>query len=172
MKAARTPSFLLYLGGYAALLAWFKLVDGYHAHFASKGLTVVVYNAFRVLFIFYLFWIVYAAGALALRRLGKFSDLRTIQRLVLGFFAGTGLWHVVLLALGYLNLYTVPLAIAITTPAIIYAYPDARVAVSRCRHYISLLPTADRHDRIMACCIAVAAGLLLVIKGLHPGGGH
>ena len=63
-KLARTPGFLIYMGGYAALLAWFKLVDVYHAHFASKGLIVVAYNVFRVLFIFYLFWIVYAAGAI------------------------------------------------------------------------------------------------------------
>jgi hypothetical protein len=172
MKAARTRGFLLYLGGYAALLAWFKLADVYHTHFASTGLIVVVYNAFRVLFIFYLFWIVYAAGALALRRLGKFSELRTIERLVLAFFAGSGLWHIALLALGYLNLYTVPVAVAITVPAIIYAYPDARFAVSRFRYYIPALATADRPDRIMACCIAVAAGLLLIIKALYPGGGH
>jgi hypothetical protein len=172
MKTARAPGFLIYMGGYGAFLTWFKLADVYHTHFASKGLIVVVYNAFRVLFIFYLFWIVYAAGALALRRLGKFSELPTIERLVLGFFAGTGVWHVALLALGYLNLYTVPVAIAITVPAVIYAYPDARVAVSRCRRYISSLPTANRHDRVVVCCIAVAAALLLIIKGLYPGGGH
>src|SRR5690349_24695535 len=117
MKAARTPGFLVFVGGYAALLTWFKLVDVYHAHFATSGLIVVAHNAFRVLFIFYLFWIVYAAGALALRQIGKFSELRTIERLVLGFFAGAGLWHVALLALGYLSLYTVPVAIAITLPA-------------------------------------------------------
>ena len=172
MKAARTPGFLVYMGGYAALLAWFKLVDVYHAHFATKGLIVVAYNAFRILLIFYLFWIVYAAGALVLRRLDRFSELQTIERLVLAFFAGAGLWHIALLVLGYLNFYTVPVAIAITVPAIIYAYPDAQVAVSRCRHYISSLSTADRHDRIMGCCIAIAAGLLLIIKGLYPGGGH
>jgi len=172
MKAAWTPGFLVYMGGYAALLAWFKLVDVYHAHFATNGLIVVAYNTFRVLFIFYLFWIVYAAGALVLRRIDRFSDLQTIERFVLAFFAGAGLWHIALLALGYLGFYTVPVAIAITVPAIIYAYPDAQIAVSRCRHHVSSLPIADRHDRIMACCIAVAAGLLLIIKGLYPGGGH
>ena len=74
MEAARTPGFLIYLGGYAALLAWFKLEDIYHTQFAAKGMMVVIYNGFRVLFIFYLFWIVYAAGALALRRPGKFRS--------------------------------------------------------------------------------------------------
>ena len=64
------------------------------------------------------------------------------------------------------------MAIAITVPAVIYAYPDVRVAASRCRRYFSRLQAAERHDRIMAACIAVAAALLLVIKGLYPGGGH
>lgn len=172
MKAARTPGFLVFVGGYAALLTWFKLVDVYHAHFATSGLIVVAHNAFRILFIFYLFWIVYAAGALALRQIGKFSELRTIERLVLGFFAGAGLWHVALLALGYLSLYTVPVAIAITLPAVIYAYPDARLAASCCRYHISRLPAMDRHDRTMAVCVTVAAALLLIVKGLYPGGGH
>ena len=172
MQAARTPGFLIYMGGYAAMLAWFKLADIYHSYFATKGLIVVTYNVFRVLFIFYLFWIVYAAGALVLRRLGKFSELQIIERLVLGFFAGAGVWHVTLLALGYLYFYTFPVAIVITVPAAIYAYADVRAAASGFRRYLFSLRTTDRHDRIMACCIAVAAGSLLIIKGLYPGGGH
>jgi hypothetical protein len=169
MKAARTPGFLIYMGGYAALLAWFKLADVYHTHFATKGLIVVVYNAFRVLFIFYLFWIVYAVGALALRRFGKFSELQTIERLVLGFFAGTGLWHIALLALGYLNLYTVPVAIAVTLPAVALAYSDARDALSEWWRCWRSLPW---QKCLGAAAIALAGGLLLLFKGLYPGGGH
>ena len=171
-RLIRTTGFVMFVGGYIALLAWFKLVDIYHAHFATKGTVVIAYNAFRVLFIFYLFWIVYAAGALALRGLGKFSEFRTIERLVLGFFAGAGLWHTALLALGYLNLYTVPVAILITVPAVIYAYPDVRAAASEFRRYVLSLRTADRPNRVMAACIAAAVALLLIIKGLYPGGGH
>ncbi len=141
----------MFVGGYIAALAWFKLVDVYHAHFATKGMVVLTYNVFRLLFIFYLFWIVYAAGALVLRRLGRFSELQTIERLALGFFAGAGLWHIALLALGYLNFYTVPVAIAITVPAVIYAYPDARMAASEFRRYLFSLRATDRRDRIMAC---------------------
>ena len=97
VQAACTPGFLIYLGGYAVLLAWFKLVDVYHTQFATRGATVVVYNGFRVLFIFYLFWIVYFVGALTLRWAGRSAGLRTIERLVLYFFAGAGLWHIGLL---------------------------------------------------------------------------
>lgn len=172
VRAARTPGFLVYTGGYAALLAWFKLVDVYHAHFASRGLIVVAYNAFRVLFIFYLFWIVYAAGALLLRRFGKFSELQTIERLVLGFFAGAGLWHIALLALGYLNLYTVPVAIAITVPFVALSYPTARDATWQLARIITEWQRTSWNKRLLVSAIAVLGLFLLVIKGLYPGGGH
>jgi hypothetical protein len=172
MQAARTLGFLVYMGGYAALLAWFKLVDVYHVHFATKGLIVLVYNAFRVLFIFYLFWIVYAAGALALRRHGKFSELRTIERLVLSFFAGAGLWHIALLTLGYLNLYTVPVAIAVTLPAVAWTYPDARDALSEFRRRIPPWRSVLWQKCLTVAAIALVGVLLLLIKGLYPGGGH
>src|SRR5262249_1454525 len=156
-------------GGYAALLAWFKLVDVYHAHFATSGLIVVAYNAFRVLFIFYLFWIVYAAGALVLRRLGKFSELKTIERLVLGFFAGTGLWHVALLALGYANLYTVSVAIVVTLPLVALAYRDARDALSEWRGHSRNM---SWQKSLVFVAIGLTGVLLLLFKGLYPGGGH
>ena len=173
MQAAHTPGFLIYMGGYAAMLAWFKLADVYHSYFAAKGLIVVSYNVFRVLFIFYLFWIVYAAGALALRRLGKFSELQIIERLVLGFFAGAGLWHVALLALGYLNLYTFPVAIVITVPAAIYAYPDVRDRPRR--DFAAIFSRYGRPIGTIASWRAASPSppaLLLIIKGLYPGGGH
>src|SRR5215211_760471 len=113
VRAGVLISFLAYVAGYCALVAWFKWVDVYHAHFAAAGPLVLTYNAFRVLFIFYLFWIVHAAGALLLRAVagntGK--SVSPLEHLALSFFAGAGVWHVALLALGYLNLYTVPVAV-------------------------------------------------------------
>jgi hypothetical protein len=172
MQTARTPGFLIYLGGYAALLAWFKLADVYHTQFATKGPTVVIYNGFRVLFIFYLFWIVYAAGALALRWASRSAGLRTVERLVLYFFAGAGLWHLGLLALGYLNLYTIPVAIAITVPAVALSYPSARDAIPRCWRGISLWQSLPRPQLVTLAGIGVVGTLLLLVKGLYPGGGH
>lgn len=169
----RTPGFLIYLGGYVALLVWFKHIDFYHTHFATKGLPVVAYSLFRVLFIFYLFWIVYAAGALALRLVGrKLDSLQTTERLVLGFFAGTGLCHMALLSLGYLSLYTVPVAVAVTLPAVAFSYPDAHDAISRCLRNITLRRRVPWHTWLIVAGIGIAGLLLLLIKGLYPGGGH
>ena len=132
LQSARTLGFLLYVGGYAALLAWFKIVDVYHLHFATSGASVLIYNGFRILFIFYLFWIIWAPGALALRWLfRKFSSRKTLECLVLSFFAGAGLWHIAMLALGYLDLYTVPIAVAVSVPAVALSYPSARGAISK-----------------------------------------
>jgi hypothetical protein len=103
---ARVFHFLLYFGGYVALLIWFKYVDIYHTHFSDAGSLVLLRNLFRVLFIFYLFWIVQTVGAILLRILGvaDANVLGTRDYLALTFFAGTGPWHVVLLAVGYANL--------------------------------------------------------------------
>src|SRR3954465_5439143 len=99
---------LLWTAVYAGLLLWFHGVDVYHKHFADTGVLVLAHNAFRVLFIVYLFWIVHAAGTLMLRVAGAkvVDSLSVPEGLALGFFAGTGVWHVLMLALGYLNLYT------------------------------------------------------------------
>ena len=172
MKAMPAPGFLIYTGGYVALLVWFEHVDFYHTQFATRGIPAFANNLFRILFIFYLFWIVYAAGALALRRLGGFSELQTIERLVLGFFAGAGLWHIALLALGYLNLYTVPIAIAITVPLVALSYPTARDAMARCRWINEEWQRATWGKRLLGAAIAILGLQLLLIKGLYPGGGH
>jgi hypothetical protein len=96
---ARTPAaFAAYVGGYLAIIGWFKWVDVYHAHFATAGPLVLAHNVFRVAFIFYLFWIVCAVGALTLRLLAdrEPKKVATLDHLALSFFAGAGVWHTVL----------------------------------------------------------------------------
>ena len=115
---------------YGVLLIWFHWVDVYHKHFAEPGIVVIAYNGFRVLAIFYLFWIVAAAGLLLLRITVRqeLDQLDVFERLALGFFSGTGIWHVVMLVLGYLDLYTMPAAIVLTLPLVVYSYIPARTA--------------------------------------------
>jgi hypothetical protein len=121
---------------YGALLVWFHWVDVYHQHFAELGLVVIAYNGFRVLAIFYLFWIVAAAGLLLLRITARqeLNQLDVYERLTLGFFSGTGICHVVTLALGYLDLYTVPAAIVLTLPLVIISHAPARAAACDTYH--------------------------------------
>jgi hypothetical protein len=171
--------FALFVGGYVGLLAWFKLVDVYHAHFSSAGAFVIAHNFFRVLFIFYLFWIVYSAGAVVVRSVASnhLEKMDLFDDLALNFFAGAGLWHVVLLVLGYLELYTVPVAIGITLPVLTLSFFDFCSALHRVR--MTWLNRSRENlapiglARVIFLGLAVAAGvLLLLVKGVYPGGGH
>src|SRR5262249_61522687 len=99
--------------------------DVYHTHFSTGGALIVAYGFFRCVFTLYLFWIAYGVGAPLLRIVAgpSWSNFTTPERLALGFFTGTGVWHVVLLGLGYLGLYTIPVAIGLTLPAIVCSFP-------------------------------------------------
>ena len=167
-------AFITYLAGYGALVAWFKWVDVYHAHFATAGLLVVAYNAFRVLFIFYLFWIVHAAGALLLRAIASNTrqSIGTLEHLALSFFAGAGVWHIALLGLGYLDLYTVPVAVAVTLPFVALSLPDVRDAFGQLHRNIAAWRSLDGLTLAGTALISVFAGMLIMVKGLYPGGGH
>jgi hypothetical protein len=159
---------------YIALLIWFHEVDVYHRHFSEPGLIVVAYNLFRILFIFYLFWIVTIVGLMLLRTVARqeLAELGVLERLALGFFTGSGAWHVAMLVLGYLNLYTVPVAIAITLPLVILSYVPARAAACDIKHALTTLRGRDRLDWLLLALVAIAIIALLLVKGLYPGGGH
>lgn len=117
--------FCVFVAGYAAILAWFKWIDVYHAHFEATGTLVFVYNIARAVFVFYLFWIVATAGSLALRAaFGKPKGFDALEYQVLSFFTGAGIWHIAMLALGYLSLYTAPIAIAVTLPLVALSWPN------------------------------------------------
>src|SRR5947209_15268040 len=121
--------FLLFFGGYAALIAWFKYVDVYPVHVSDRGILLLVNNLFRVLFIFYLFWIVQTAGAILLRFLGgpQPNAIGMPDYLALTFFAGTGPWHVVLLAIGYANFLNAPVMVIVTVPMVALSFRELRL---------------------------------------------
>jgi hypothetical protein len=162
-----------YLVGYGALLAWFKWIDVYHAHFEATGTLVLVYNIARVLFIFYLFGIVSSAGSLALRvAFGPLKEIDTLEHHVLSFFTGAGLWHIALLALGYLNLYTVPVAVAVTLPFVALSWPNVTHAFSAFRWRAVVGPGVSFRVTLSVVLVAIFGFLLLMTKGLYPAGGH
>jgi hypothetical protein len=178
-RTARSAEFfglphLMFALPYGAMLVWFHGVDVYHRHFAEPGLVVIAYNGFRVLAIFYLFWIVATAGLLLLRIVAQqdLDQIGVFERLALGFFSGAGIWHVVLLALGYLNLYTVPTAIVVTLPLVIMSYVPARAAACDIYRAVATDGGLDKLDWVLLALVAVAFIALLLVKGLYPGGGH
>ena len=159
---------------YVALLIWFHQVDVYHRHFAESGLIVVAYNFFRVLFIFYLFWIVATPGLVLLGAIARqeLARLSAIERLALGFFTGAGVWHVAMLALGYLDLYIAPIAIFLTLPLVVLSYVPARAAA--CDIYYAVTTNRQFHwlDWSLLALTVVTVVMLLLVKGLYPSGGH
>jgi hypothetical protein len=174
VRAGTPAAFVAYVSGYLAIIAWFKWVDVYHAHFATAGPLVLAHNVFRVAFIFYLFWIVCAVGMLMLRLLaGRTQNgFIALDDLALSFFAGAGVWHIVLLGLGYLNLYTVPVAVGLTLPAVILSFRQMHAAAQRLRQRLDLRQYPGIPAILGSALVILVAGALLLVKGLYPDGGH
>src|SRR5205807_3832258 len=114
---------------------WFKYVDVYHTHFSDIGVLILLHNLFRVLFIFYLFWMIQGVGAALLRAVGHLDPdaLRLGDYLALTFFAGVGPWHVVLLAIGYASLLNLPVMIILSAPAVALSFRELRRVTPRLR---------------------------------------
>ncbi len=176
--------FAFYVGGYVALLIWFKQVDVYHSYFSTGGVLVLTNNLFRVLFILYLFWMVQTVGALVLQLVAgaAVETLGTLDRLALEFFTGTGGWHIAMLALGFSNLYLGPVAVAITLPLIVLSFQNVDATARRACQAVATYGSElqQSHGRVIASIgvllltvpLVGVAGLLLLVKGLYPAGGH
>jgi hypothetical protein len=179
-RYANFSAALLFALPYMLLLVWFHGVDVYHRHFSQLGLIVFAYNCFRLLFIFYLFWMVETVGLWLLRIVaGKtLAHIATLERLVLGFFTGAGVWHLAMLVLGYLNLYTFRVAVIMSLPLVVLSYADVRTfskdayrAFASGSAIVSNIGTGFLGWLLfgLACGAFI---VLLLIKGLFPGGGH
>jgi hypothetical protein len=180
-SSGETAGFCAFVGGYLALVGWFKWIDVYHTHFATDGALVVAYNFSRAIFAFYLFWIVSAPGAILIRALahgrGKTPfALRTADAVPLSFFAGSGVWHLFLLAFGYLNLYIVSVALVLTVPAVAVSFFDFIAALQAARAWFNDSSENSRSlwrtEALFLIAAIAAAALLLAAKGLYPGGGN
>ena len=77
-----------------------------------------------------------------------------------------------MLALGYLDLYTVPVAIAVTLPLVILSYVPARATARDIYHAVITDRGLDGLDWLLRALAAIAIIMLLLIKGLYPSGGH
>src|SRR5882762_11679921 len=171
--------FCLFLGGFVAVVAYFNFVDVYDNHYLQRG-PGGIYNAFRVVFIAYLFWLIY----LTAHRLLVFgsanhpvANIQLPKRLALGFFVGAAALTIAMLVLGYAYLYWRSVAALIAASIIAVSYRDfvrvlqeARSSVARYVRNSSRVDTAL--TTAMAIGVLFAGAILLLVKGLYPQGGH
>ena len=143
----------LFVGGFVVTIGFFSLVDVYDKHFFQSSYAAI-YNAFRVVFAAYFFWLVYVVGRQALSFVAKdpLAGLRLHERLALGFFVGAAVLTVVMLVLGYLSLYWRVVAWAIAVPIIAVSYRQFAVTVheaesSIAQHFREVRNRQDLVDR-------------------------
>ena len=170
--------YCLFVGGFVGTLAFFSLVDVYDKHFFQSSYAAL-YNAFRLIFATYFFWLVYVVGRQVLSFVAPdaLTGLRLNERLALGFFVGATALMIVMLVLGYLNLYWRVVAWAIAVPIVALSYRHFVLTVGEATSSIAgHFQEGSRLDRILSIVMAVAAVLagtaLLLVKGLYPQGGH
>jgi hypothetical protein len=169
----------VFLTGFVGTLAFFTFIDVYDRHFLRYD-HGGIYNAFRVVFMIYLFWLVSFAGwrtlvLVAGRR--PLADVPLYERLALGFFVGAALLTAAMLVLGYLSLYWRVVAALIAVAIVAVSYRDFAAAVGEAREGIARFVRDNSTFGVIASAamalLAVSAGaVLLLVKGLYPQGGH
>jgi hypothetical protein len=165
--------------GFIGVVAWFAGVDFYHRHFFDTGPIVAADNVVRIVFVIIFTWLIYAPGAAAAALIMSADERAALtppERAVLGFGIGVGIWHVVMLILGALNLYYRPVISVLCLLVLVASVSHfARVAVAACRAIASRLAELRQGraspETIRTTLIAVAAIWLLLRRGLYPGGG-
>jgi hypothetical protein len=154
--------------GILLLLNYFSIVDIYHAHFFSTGLTVFFYNFCRVAFIGNLLWLFYFTGDRVLTYVADkaYSPANTLDSVLLAFFSGVGIWQIVMLVLGLAGFDKHIFLLAITLLMFFISMPTIDRSIST---FHSSRVSFYWPGLLM---VAVVASFFLLIKGLYPAGGH
>jgi len=170
--------YCLFVGGFVVTLAFFSFIDVYDNHFFQSD-WAAIYNAFRVMFAAYFFWLVYVVGCRTLAFVAGdlLAGIRLHERLALGFFVGAALLTIVMLVLGYLYLYWRVVAAVIAIPVIATSYRPFVLTLHEVKSSIlQHIQDGSWIDRISSVVMAIAAifsgAALLLVKGLYPQGGH
>src|SRR5260370_29159626 len=116
--------YCLFVGGFVITLAFFSLIDVYDNHFFQSSY-VAIYNAFRLTFAAYFFWLVYVVGRQTLSFVAGdlLAGMPLHKRLALGFFVGAAVLTIVMLVRGYLYLSWRVLSWAMAVPLIPPPFP-------------------------------------------------
>ena len=166
-------SLLLFAGGFLLLVGSFGSVDIYHQHFFAQGPAIFIYNLSRVVFAFYLIWIIYAVGFGIINFFASPASLENLtlfERIVFSFGTGIGFWHVFLLLLGIFNLYYQSIMIGLCFVVLCISAKHFKQVLQEIFH----LTTQWRQNRLLYSgylLFGIALGWLLITKGLYPGGG-
>ncbi len=179
MMEAEIIAVVLLFSAFFCVVWWFGKVDFYNRHFFHSGIIVVAENAMRIVLVAILSWLIYAPGAAVIARLmpeREQAALSIMERAVMGFGTGLGLWHVTMLILGVIGMYyrsvMVGLCLIVLASS---ARRFGRVAMEGWRTAGSQLADLRFGRNISftagAVLIALAAVWLLLVRGLYPGGG-
>ncbi len=173
--------FIIYCLLYLMLVLWFGLIDVYHTHFFSGSRWLYLgYNIFRIIYLFYLSFILFFIGRTLLRlleRRGVVINLKLVDEFVLCFFSGGSILALFMFSIGYCNLFYRSCAILITSPLVILSYADVmnfsskvwRESISKWIGDTNVIRASLRWAALV--CVMFLAILLLIVKGLPPGGG-
>jgi len=161
------------------VIAGFARADIYNAHFFDTGPLVALYNAARLIIIVVVAWLVYAVGAgtlvLAAGRTAV-AALPPGERYALGFFAGTGVWHLGLMGLGFAGDDTFPIALALTAAIIALSGSHLLSCLGEARRQLPAIfkrsTPLGRRNVVYLLIFAVVAALFLCIKVLYPNGSN
>jgi hypothetical protein len=167
------------LGGFIGVVLWFDWVDFYNKHFFDTGAIVFADNMARIVFLGIFCWLIYVPGAAVLTRimaLGERAALSAAERAVLSFGIGTGIWYVVMLILGVLDLYYRWIMAGLCLIVLVAsARCFAQTAVAGCRtlavRFTELRQLRASPQTIGAIVVAAVVAWLIVRRGLFPGGG-
>lgn len=169
-----TLASLLFIA-YCGIIVWLHGSDMYNRHFSDSGALVLFYNLARVGFMFAIGWLIYWAGWAALRLLSaaQLVQLPPSSRWILGFFAGTGVWHMLLFLVGMSGGYHFALAAAITVLAFFCSLPHLaqclETAAASLAHFRRHAPFPHK---AAALAFAAATALFIAAKVIYPGGWH
>lgn len=153
---------------YLLLMGFFSIVDIYHQYFFTSGVFPVIYNAARLIYIFYFIWIYYAVGDAILSWMGgsRYRDELSINTFLLGFITGAGGWHAVLFAVGFAGFYQHWLMVLTGFVVCLLSFTRFSAWCGKLANHAADI------NWLGVAIIAVPMFLFLMVKGLYPAGGH
>jgi len=170
-----------FAGLFLFIVSWFRIIDVWNTHFFEVGPVYIFYNGFKIVFLFYFGWILYSVGRISLQLIeqkGVDFSLDSLDKLLLSFYVGGAVLHLLMFILGYLNFYYHTTAIIITVPVLFLSYPHMKAIILKGICQISRLKSENKmgdqtYDLIFLIIIAFFITLLILIsKALFPTTDH